>query len=438
MTTAVIARSKQGFAPYGAAREFFYCKAPEVIISGPYDTGKTITALQRMNLLMAKYPGARGLMVRKTYKSIINSAIVTWERGVHRNQFADNPAYPIAKRGGEKPEWYDYPNGSRLVVGGLDNPEKTLSSEYDFIYVNQAEELIEDEWQALTRAASGRAGNAPYSQVFGDCNPDVPEHWILTRKRLHLFESRHEDNPTIFDQETGECIAPERLAALDAMTGVRYKRGRLGLWVGRAGQVYEDFDPAVHLIDRAACPPFVRHYRSIDFGFTNPFVCQWWGEDADGRIYLYREIYMSQRTINQHAPLINELSQEPITSTVADHDAEDRATLDEYGIYTLPADKRVSAGIQTVQDRLKVQGDGKPRLYICRDALVETDPALFDQEQGRPLRPHCTEREFSGYVWPERKADRAADERPVKTDDHGMDALRYMVMALALPMLEAF
>jgi hypothetical protein len=41
------------------------------------------------------------------------------------------------------------------------------------------------------------------------------------------------------------------MAALDAMTGVRYKRGRLGLWVGRAGQVYE-FDPAIHLIDAAA------------------------------------------------------------------------------------------------------------------------------------------------------------------------------------------
>ena len=45
-------------------------------------------------------------------------------------------------------------------------------------------------------------------------------------------------------------------------------------------------------------------------------------------------------------------------------------------------------------------------------------------------RPVSTEHEFPGYVWPETKAGRAADEMPVKTDDHGMDAMRYLVMYL--------
>jgi len=45
-------------------------------------------------------------------------------------------------------------------------------------------------------------------------------------------------------------------------------------------------------------------------------------------------------------------------------------------------------------------------------------------------RPTSTAQEFPGYVWPETKAGRAADEMPVKADDHGLDALRYMVMYL--------
>lgn len=425
---AVIAISPNGFTPYGAAEKFMYCKAPEVIIEGPYDTGKTITALQKLNILMAKYTGARGLMVRKTYQSLVNSAVVTWEKRVHRNQFEEDANYPVRKYGGQWPVWYDYPNGARITLGGMDKPDKTLSAEYDIIYVNQAEELTEDEWQALTRAASGRAGNIPYSQVIGDCNPDVPGHWILERKRLTRFQSRHEDNPTIFDQETGECIAPGRIAALDAMTGVRYKRGRLGLWVGREGQVYE-FDPAVHMLNRDQVPAFVRWYRAVDFGYTNPFVCQWWGEDGDGRLYRYREIYMSGRTVNEHAGKINELSEgEFIYATICDHDAEDRATLHQHGIPTIAAKKDVSTGIQAVEDRLKIQGDGKPRLFLVRDALVETDPRLFDPDTGRKMKPTCTEEEFPGYVWPETKAQRAADERPVKAEDHGMDAMRYMVM----------
>lgn len=423
MTTAVIAVSEKGFTAYGQARDFFYSREPEIILEGPYDTGKTITALHRLNLLLGKYDGARGLMVRKTYKSLINSAVVTYERKVHRNQFAENPSYPIRKYGGEYPQAYEYPNGSRLVLGGLDNPGKTLSSEYDFIYVNQAEELTADEWQALTRAASGRAGNAPYAQVMADCNPDVPEHWILKRARLKRYKSLHRDNPDIYNQETGELINPKRIAALQAMTGVRYKRGFLGLWVGREGQVYE-YDPAVHLVDRFEPPQNWRWYGSVDFGYTNPFVFQLWAMDGDGRLYLYKEIYMSQRTIAAHVPQIEAMIDgRSLDAIVSDHDAEDRATLAEHGIYTRAADKRLSVGIEKVQERLKVQGDGKPRLFIMRDATVETDTVMESRQ-----RPTATHAEFAGYVWPETKAQRAADEKPVKADDHGMDAMRYMVM----------
>jgi phage terminase large subunit len=211
------------------------------------------------------------------------------------------------------------------------------------------------------------------------------------------------------------------MATLDAMTGVRYKRGRLGLWVGREGQVYE-FDPAVHMINRDECPHFVRNYRVIDFGYTNPFVCQWWGEDSDGRLYMFRELYMSQRTVREHAEVINQYY-EPIAATVVDHDAEDRATLHENGIQTTPADKRMSVGIEKVGERLKKVGDGRPRIFFVRDALIEVDQNMKDTN-----RPTSTEAEFPGYVWPETKAQRAADEKPVKADDHGMDATRYMVM----------
>jgi phage terminase large subunit len=190
--------------------------------------------------------------------------------------------------------------------------------------------------------------------------------------------------------------------------------------------VYE-FDPAVHLIYAADCPHFTRRYRSVDFGYQNPFVCQFWGEDYDGRLYLYKEIYMPGRTINQHAPQIKQLSQGyTFTATIADHDAEDRATLAEHGIETTAADKRLSVGIEKVTERLKVQPDGKPRLFLVRDCTHEA--AIWPADQHR--RPVSTEAEFAGYVWPETKAARAADEKPVKADDHGMDALRYMVMYL--------
>lgn len=416
--------SQIGYQAYGAAAEFWRCREPEILLDGPYETGKTFGALHKLNALLCKYPGARALMVRKTYKSLVSTAVPTYENKVLAIR-PDDPRSPIQKLGKSMPQLYTYPNGSTITLGGMDNPQKVLSGEYDFAFVPQLEELTLNEYEHLTSRVTGRAGNAPYPQVLADCNPDVPTHWIPSRRRLRRFKSKHEDNPTLWDAANGRWTpqGERTMATLRALTGVRYKRGYLGLWAGREGQVYE-FDPLVHLIDRFDIPRHWRLYRCIDFGYTNPFVCQWWAMDDDGRLYRYREIYMSQRTVREHAELINKLSEgENYTATIADHDAEDRATLHENGIHTQAADKRISVGIEKVQERLKTASDGKPRLFLLRDSTIEVDVSLKESH-----RPTSTEEEFPGYVWPERRAARAADERPIKCDDHGMDAIRYMVM----------
>lgn len=408
------------------------------ILSGPADTGKTMTNLWQLNEWAWQYPGSQWAIVRKTYKSMTGSVMQSFFNKVLPFPPGDTQC-PVKVYGGEKqPQIIIYPNDSQIWIGGMDNPDKVLSSERDGIYVNQAEELTAADWETLTTRANGRAGNAPFALVFGDCNPGSQYHWILEKERqqtIQRIESRHKDNPEIYDQETGELTVNgrQRIQVLDNLTGLRYKRLRLGLWVAAEGQVYE-FDPDIHLIDAAVCPPFVRRWRSIDFGYTNPFVCQWWGEDNDGRLYLYREIYMTGRTVRVHAEQINRLSAgEAYVATVADHDAEDRATLREHGIYTIGADKRVLYGIEKTQERLKVRGDGKPGLYIVRGCLVECDQTLKDA-----YRPTCTEEEFPGYVFPDIKEGKAADEKPVKVDDHGMDTTRYAVVRAERGVIEVF
>lgn len=401
-------------------------KSFEIILSGGYETGKTYATLYKLHLLLCLFPRCRALMTRKTYKSLVGGAVVTYETKIlpvkpeHRDS-------KIKKFGGIKPEMYLYPNGSVIVVSGMDNPDKVLSAEYDFIYVNQAEELVLDDWEKLVGRATGRAGNAPYTQVLGDCNPGPPTHWIKQRKTLDLIETRHEDNPRLYDDKAKRWTAhgERSLRVLDSMTGLRYKRGRLGLWVAAEGQVYE-FDPVVHLVNHFEPPKEWRRIRAIDFGFQNPFTCLWLAIDPDERMYLYRELYMTKRTVRTHAKQINELSAgERIEATVADHDAEDRATLAENGIKTIAADKRIKVGIEKVEDRLKLAGDGKPRLYLCRDALVEVDEELKIN-----YKPYNTEQEFASYVYPPGIDGKPNKELPVDLDNHGLDALRYGVMYL--------
>jgi phage terminase large subunit len=410
------------YQPHGAAADLWLCKAHQVIISGPAETGKTRAALEKLNALLWKYKGAQAVMIRKRYTDMPGSCIQTWEKKVLGDSLGDNG--PITKFGGEKPQFYDYPHGSRLWVGGLDNPGKTLSSERDFAYINQTEELTLDDWETLTTRVTGRAGNAPYAQVFGDCNPGGRNHWILERERegkLKLFHSRHEENPVLFDPETGAITEQGKrsMAVLDALSGVRFSRLRKGVWVSAEGQIYE-YDPAIHLIPRFDIPADWRRFRVVDFGLVHPFVCGWLAEDNDGRLYLYRYIYMTGRTVATHAADIRRLSEgEKITQTICDHDAEDRATLLENGIPNIAAKKDVLQGIGKVQDRLKKQIDGKPRLFILENSLVEMDQGLKQARQ-----PYRVEDEFDGYTW----KDNARKEEPVKESDHGMDMIRYGVM----------
>src|SRR5260370_30833152 len=113
-----------------------------------------------------------GVIVRKTYKSMPGYVLQIYEKKVLTT------VYRVRKFGGEKAEWFDYPNGARVWIGGMDNPAKVLSSERDIIYVNQAEELSLGEWETLTTRVTGRAANMPYAQIIGDCNPGSFNHWI--------------------------------------------------------------------------------------------------------------------------------------------------------------------------------------------------------------------------------------------------------------------
>jgi PBSX family phage terminase large subunit len=364
-------------------------------------------------------------MVRKTRESLTESALVTLEEKVLP---AGSPICAGASR--RMRQAYHYPNGSEVVLGGLDKPSKVMSTEYDLIYVQEAIEVYENAWESLTTRL--RNNVVPFQQLIADTNPDSPRHWLYQRcssGSTAMLESRHEDNPTLWDRERGRWTPTgiEYIARLDRLTGPRKDRLGTGKWVQAEGVVYDGWDAAVHLIDRFDIPPDWRRIRSIDFGFTNPFVCQWWAIDPDGRMYLYRELYHTKRTVKVHAEQIKKLSEgERYESTIADHDAEDRATLLENGIPTVAAKKAITVGREAIEERLKDAGDGKRRLYVFRDSLVERDEALF--EGGLP----CSfADEIDLYSWPKGADGKAIKEVPVDKDNHSMDAMRYAAMSLS-------
>lgn len=420
----------------GAVTDLFRDRSPEILLSGPAGTGKSRGCLEKLYVAACKYPGMRGLMVRKTAVSLTTTALVTWSKQVAVDSIK---AKHVVYYGGssQEPAGYRFNNGSFIGVGGMDKPTKIMSSEYDMVYVQEAIELTEEDWESITTRL--RNDVMPYQQIIADTNPSTPTHWLrqrVNRGATRLLDSKWADNPVIYPQP-GVLSEPGReyLSKLANLTGVRKARLHGGLWVAAEGIIYEDWDESIHIVDRkdvmAKGWSEWPRYWSIDFGYTNPFVCQRWAIDPDGRAILYGETYQTKTLVEDHAAELKRiLEHEPRPRVVVcDHDAEDRATFERHtGLSTTAANKTVSEGLQAVAGRLRPAGDGQPRLMFMRDAVKRRDQSLLDAR-----KPASTVEEIPGYVWEQpRRDDQQSKDQPHKQDDHGCDAMRYLVAELDL------
>jgi len=247
------------YAPRGGCKEVFDTQLEEVLISGPAGTGKSRACLEKLFTICMITPNTRGMILRKTLASLGSTALVTWRNFVIKEALATGK---VVYYGGssEEPAQYRFSNGSTVTIGGLDKPTRIMSSEYDIVYVQEATEITLDDLEMIKTRL--RNWNISFQQLIMDCNPAGDKHWLKLRCNeglSKLIESRHEDNPRLFNLlPDGTYEVTERgakyIAILDALTGVRYKRLRLGLWVSAEGIVYEEFDPAVHVLQWDCTP----------------------------------------------------------------------------------------------------------------------------------------------------------------------------------------
>lgn len=435
----------------GAAREVLRRRDKELLIAGPAGTGKSYACLLKVHLMALQNPGSKYLLVRKTHVSLTATGLATFRDHIIQEALRTKLVYWFGGNG-EKPPGYIYRNGefggpgSTVSVGGMDNPTKIMSSEYDLIYVQEATEFVKDDWEKCTTRL--RNGKVSFQQLLADCNPEGPDHWLKLRcdeGKTEMLYGQHTDNPKLFDDfGTPTEKGQNYLDTLGQLTGVRKLRLLGGIWAAAEGVIYENWDPSIHISERKVLPQEWMRIWAIDFGYTNPFVWQQWAIDPDGRLILEKEIYRTQRIAADHAQQILDVVTikkdrvlrpdnkiDPDASRwkyprpfkiICDHDAEDRATLErELGMGTSPATKTVSDGIQAMMDRLTVQPNGKARLEVLRTALVDRDESLA--ERGLPLGFIG---EIPGYIWEPSPDGKPNKDRPLKLNDHSMDAARYV------------
>jgi PBSX family phage terminase large subunit len=93
-----------------------------------------------------------------------------------------------------KSDWFiEFPNGSQIWVGGLDDKERTekvLGNEYTSIFINEASQVSYLSYTTvLTRLAQK---TALVNRVYCDCNPPSTQHWTYKLFIQHVNPDSNE------------------------------------------------------------------------------------------------------------------------------------------------------------------------------------------------------------------------------------------------------
>jgi hypothetical protein len=318
VTSAPPAPANRPYRPYGALRELMLCRDAEVLVEGPAGCGKTLGCLNKVHACLEKYPGARWLLARKTRESLTESALKTFEEQVLPE---GSPLLAGADRANRRR--YDYANGSELVVAGLDQATKIYSAEYDGVYVPEATELSEDDWERLGRAL--RHNVMPYQQALADCNPGPELHWLNQRAEHGLMRrlvASHADNPT---------LTPAYLDRLARMTGPRRDSLYLGRWSGDVEGSY--YAKLLHeareqgrIVKGLPIDPARPVYVSWDFGISD-FTTLWFWQVAGRQRWAIDYYEMSGEGLGHYGAVLRRKSQRygyAYAGFYLPHDAEAR------------------------------------------------------------------------------------------------------------------
>ena len=253
------------------------------------------------------------------------------------------------------------------------------------------------------------------SKFWFNCNPDGPYHWFKCNwidkrkeKKLLYLHFTMDDNLSL-----SEGI---KARYRSRYTGVFFKRYILGLWCMAEGIIYDMFDTKRHvkpiteiaykLLDGS-------RYVSIDYGTQNATAMLLWNKGVDGIWYCIREYYYSgreekkQKTDAEYADDLEKwLDGTKIKALIVDPSAASFiAELRKRGYKVIKAKNDVEDGIRLVGTKLNL---GK---IIFSSSCINTI------------------KEFASYVWDEKAAERGED-KPVKENDHAMDAVRYFVYTI--------
>lgn len=293
---------------------------------------------------------------------------------------------------------FDLAWGGKIYLRSTEDPDKLEGMTCLGAWLDEAGQMKEQAWINVQGRLSINQGRCimtttPYAmnwffrEVFKKVgvNPDVD-----------VVSWGSGDNPGFPAEEV------ERAKA--SLTQAVFERRYLGKFKQLEGLVYPDFEPDEHIVAPFDIPANWPRFAGLDFGYSVPAASVCIAEDPQEHVfYVYREFYKKEAALSSIAEF---LKRENLRYVLADSQgAREIAELNKFhGVRNVKAcEKATEIGFERIGKLLR---EGRLKFFKGRC------PNTID--------------EIEEYHYAAPNPDKAdGKDRPVKKNDHCMDALRY-------------
>ena len=432
-----------GFSPTSAQLAILASDARFVLVFGGIRSGKTMTAVLKFwNRILEDVASGKSHPLapksgawRKNMRPRLNYWIVAPQFSLlgQTQQYLDVliPQGMIeANDIHSNSIWLRHPEGGffRITGKSAEDPSRLVSDPVDGMLIDEAARVPGIAWEGALRGRliDTKGWMVSASSPFGSL-----ANWNYQLAKsgsagVQHFTLRLRDNPVVHPDELKHARA--------TMAARFHARDVEGSWIAGTSAVYEEFDPAVHVLSEKELllalrvtslrSAFNRIVVGVDFGWTDPTAMLVLGQLADGSVVAVEEIYEKNLpTVSEVGPSVVghawELKRRWETGKGSLQyicDGADPRSIDEMsraGLYTRGANKEILDGVRRVANALH------PNTQTQRPALLILDG--------------CKNliRELGALTW---KTDRDGEpldgEKDPRCDDHLSDCLRYGVAEL--------
>jgi hypothetical protein len=354
------------------------------VLKGGLGSGKTRTAVEEINTLLAEYPGIVGYVMRKTMPSLRDSTLHEFKKYLDPN---------FAPYNG-KHEQFNCVNQSQLRCRGLDEPWKIKGSEVAFICLDEADEFTRDDFITLKgrlRQKNRDPNGKPYPlYIILVFNPVDESHWLYKEFVLNADAYQKDGGLLLLELSTYDNIKNLPAGYIEqtcvGMSPDEIERLIFGKWgaLVKGEPIYGKLITEPH-IKKWDYKPGMIVCRGWDFGYNRP-ACVWRLKDSMGRKNIHFELLGEKEEIDVFARRVLSITEQRYgkVPNIFDYcdprgfDKKDTGqssveVLNDLGIF--PIGERnvreyVEPGIKMVRKELSTLIEGQPELTISPECAI--------------------------------------------------------------------